>query len=408
VRILFVGMSESIHVARWTRQVIDQGWDLHLFPAREGFVRSEFRNMTVYRRSIGRPADVHMSVTTRGILPFGRGQGLLVRMLESIYPALVDRAAWLAMVVRILKPDILHSMEFQHAGYLVLEAKARLGKSFPTWIATNWGSDIFLFGRLAGHSEKVKAILSQCDYYSCECERDVALARELGLNAKTLPVLPNTGGFDLELIKQFRWPGPTSKRKTILVKGYQGWAYRSLVALRAIELCAESLRGYTVKVYLGDNEAVQMKAAQVSRSTGIPIQLVPYCSHEDMLRLHGSARVHLAVNISDAVSTAFLEALVMGAFPIQSCTACADEWIEHGKTGFIVPPEDPEVVAEALRRAVSDDTLVDRAAEMNARVAAERLDYRKIKCDVVEIYRQICAQNGRRERRNIRFGTHPV
>ncbi len=42
------------------------------------------------------------------------------------------------MLIRILRPDIIHSLELQNAGYLVLQAKARLGKSFPTWIATNW------------------------------------------------------------------------------------------------------------------------------------------------------------------------------------------------------------------------------------------------------------------------------
>jgi glycosyltransferase involved in cell wall biosynthesis len=235
----------------------------------------------------------------------------------------------------------------------------------------------------------VKAILRECDYYDCECERDVELAKELGLVGKILPVLPNTGGYDLESVAKLRQAGPTSNRRTILVKGYQGWAYRSLVALRAIELCAESLRGYRIRIYLAENEAVQKKALQVARSTNLPIHLIPYCSHEDMLRLHGSARIHLALNISDAVSTAFLEALVMGAFPIQSCTACADEWVEHGKTGFIVPPEDPEVAAEAIRRAAIDDGLVDRAAEENSRVVAERLDSKKIKPQVVSMYKDV-------------------
>ena len=36
----------------------------------------------------------------------------------------------------------------------------------------------------------------------------------------------------------------------------------------------------------------------------------------------------------------------MGSFPIQSDTACADEWIEDGVSGLIVPPEDPD----SLRR----------------------------------------------------------
>jgi len=32
MRILFVGLSQSIHTARWIDQITDQGWDLHLYP----------------------------------------------------------------------------------------------------------------------------------------------------------------------------------------------------------------------------------------------------------------------------------------------------------------------------------------------------------------------------------------
>ena len=44
----------------------------------------------------------------------------------------------------------------------------------------------------------------------------------------------------------------------------------------------------------------------------------------------------------------------MGALPIQSCTACADEWIVDGRSGLIVPPEDVDVIENALRRALTD------------------------------------------------------
>ena len=32
MRVLFVAMADSIHTARWIRQLQGQGWDLHLFP----------------------------------------------------------------------------------------------------------------------------------------------------------------------------------------------------------------------------------------------------------------------------------------------------------------------------------------------------------------------------------------
>jgi glycosyltransferase involved in cell wall biosynthesis len=83
--------------------------------------------------------------------------------------------------------------------------------------------------------------------------------------------------------------------------------------------------------------------------------------------------------------------MVMGAFPIQSCTACADEWLSEGQSGLIVPPEDPAAIAAALRRALADDALIDRAAAINARTAAARLDHTYIKPQAIKIYRDVYA-----------------
>ena len=41
----------------------------------------------------------------------------------------------------------------------------------------------------------------RCDYYSAECHRDVALARQFGLRKPVFAVCPNSGGIDIELTR---------------------------------------------------------------------------------------------------------------------------------------------------------------------------------------------------------------
>ena len=392
-RILFVAFSNSIHTARWINQLDGQGWDIHLFPSIDvGTVHPELKNVTVYHSFYSRQQDIDRSVSLRGIpilMPhFSKyvayiGRSALQRTRLHNY-----RTFQLTKLIKRLRPDIIHSREIQSAGYLVSEVKKRYSGQFPKWVVTNFGSDIYLFGRLASHVDRINEVLTECDYYSCECQRDVQLAREMGLKGEVLPVLPNTGGFELERISQFRQPGPTSARRLILLKGYQNWAGRALTGLRALALCANELKGYRVAVYLA-NEDVQIDAELVSRSTGIPIEVIPYCSHDDMLRLYGQARIYLGLSISDAIPTSLLESMVMGAFPIQSCTSCANEWITDGETGSIVPPEDPEIIAAAIRRVISDDDLVDRASELNMETAKKRLDQSVIRPEVIKMYQKI-------------------
>jgi glycosyltransferase involved in cell wall biosynthesis len=45
-------------------------------------------------------------------------------------------------------------------------------------------------------------------------------------------------------------------------------------------------------------------------------------------------------SLSEGISTSMLEAMAMGAIPIQTCTSCADEWIINGEAGFLVEPND--------------------------------------------------------------------
>ena len=396
MRILFVAMAESVHTARWISQLEGQGWDIHLFPSKDyGIVHPDLKNITIYHSFYGKQKNYDQTVRFRGIPVFSEVIAAIGRRtLKEIFPNY--RVLQLKHLIKRLKPDIIHSIEIQAAGYLTLDVRKQYGDRFPSWIVTNWGSDIYLFGRLSEHVEKIKAVLTACDYYSCECHRDVDLAKKMGLRGKVLPVLPNTGGFDLARVGQLRQPGLTSTRRLILLKGYQGWAGRALVGLRAIALCAEELKGYRVAIYLTSPE-VKIAAELVSQSTGIPIDLIPPCSYEDMLHLFGHARVYIGSSISDAISTSLLEAIVMGAFPIQSCTACADEWIVDGEMGFIVPPEDSEPIAAAIRRAVSDDALVDRAAELNARLVRERIDQKIIRPQVIAMYEKVAGQEHRKK-----------
>jgi len=401
-RILFIGFPYSVHAARWVNQLADSGWDVHFFPSirltTDIDLHPLFRNLTVHDcavRQSPRGRGVHLPGAV--VWPFRAGERYVrfaasrSRRVRFRSSSQSSRAGRLARLIRRLEPDIVQSLEIQHAGYLASDAKSLLGEGFPTWIATNWGSDIYLFGQMDEHRARIQEVLAGCDYYSCECHRDVDLAKQLGLKGEVLPVLPNAGGFDLGNARAHRQTGPPSSRRLVLVKGYQHWAGRALVALRAVALCADLLGPYRVAVFSASAD-VEIAAKLVSSKTGVPIDLIPLCSHDEMLRQYGKARVYMGLSISDAISTSFLEAILMGAFPIQSCTACADEWIEDGKTGLIVPPEDPEPIAAALRRALTDDALVDSAAAANEKTAAERMDETAIKPQVIAMYERIVAQ----------------
>jgi hypothetical protein len=369
--IVVVAMANSIHTARWVAQ-LPAAWRVHVFSSMPcGVTHPGLRAIPVHH--VLRSA-AHAGDPGRGLPVPGRDLAYAgERAVDRLFPSL--RARRLAALLRALRPDAVHSLEMQHAGWLALQARALHGPGFPRWIVTNWGSDIQAFHADPVHGERLRAMLRACDVYTCECERDVGLAREMGFRGRVHPVSPNAGGFDLEAIAPLR-AGPPSSRSGILLKGYHGWAGRALVGVRALERVSDLLPGKHLTVYSADREVVEA-AHRLGRKASIPVETFGHgdpLPHEEMLRRHGRARVSIGLSMSDGISTSFLEAFVMGAFPVQSWTSCAGEWIEDGRSGLLVPPEDEEAVAAALRRALADDRLVDDAAVRNVQVARVRLD----------------------------------
>ncbi|MGQ0659172.1 MAG: glycosyltransferase, partial [Chromatiales bacterium] len=268
-----------------------------------------------------------------------------------------------------------------------------------SWLATNWGSDIYYYRNFPDHRSQIARLLRSIDFYSCECGRDIKLARELGLTAKIMPVMPNTGGFDIEQVGALRRLHSPSARRLIMIKGYQHFAGRAMTAIDALERCADVLKPYELMVFSASEE-VAARARKLSNDGVLNFWITDYLPHDQMLRLQGRARVYIGISISDAISTSLLEAMAMGSFPIQTNTSCCDEWIADGRSGFIVPHDNVDLIADRIRRAVTDDALVNQAADINWETVQERLDERLLRKQAFAFYDEIYSDLERRKSLN--------
>lgn len=393
MKILFVAMAGSVHTARCINQVSDLGWDIRLFDCIDSAtIHPELKRVTVYQSLNPPHRKIHPTVKAKG-LHLLIGTNFVITRLRRWQPNY--RVRRLAHLIQTFKPDIIHSLEFQHSGYLVLETRQWLRDhgvtDFPIWMLFNWGNDIYLFNRMEEHKQRIYELLQQADYHECECQRDALAAQSLGMKAIQLPLLLAPGGLDIQQVSHLRNIQKTSARRIIALKGYLGWTGRALFSLRALEMCVDVLQGYKVVIYSPTpEEDMRIAATLFAQKTRIPVEVMPLGQpHNAILELFAQSRIFIGNSISDGVSYSMLEAISVGTFPIQSNTACADEWLVDGETGFIVPPEDYEVIASAIRRALTDDTLVDQAAERNAKVCQERLDGQKIRQQIIDLYTSI-------------------
>ena len=376
-KVLIICMMNSIHSAKWLSQFEDSEIDFYIFPS------TYFRRVhPLLKQLVHSKSKANYTVQ---LIPeiSGYWDYFQERIFRLIFPQ-SSRKQRLNRFINSVSPEIIHALEFQHSAYLCVEVFNSYGKNFE-FIATNWGSDIYHFMYLPEHIIRIRQVLDYADKYSAECTRDLKLAVDLGFKGEFLPVFPNAGGFALEEIAKKR--PLTSSRTLILVKGYGGYFGRVQLVIESLIQILDESPQYSVFFYSVTDDVVEIVedlmekfGARVNFSTvRKPI------SSERLLELFTKARVYIGCSISDGVSTSFLEALVSGAYPIQTNTSCAGEWIEKGASGSIINLDSTEI-SKSIREALSDNDLVNKAQIANARVALEYLDHQKIRSSAFKFY----------------------
>jgi len=80
--------------------------------------------------------------------------------------------------------------------------------------------------------------------------------------------------------------------------------------------------------------------------------------------------VYVLTSVSEGLPNTVLEAMATGLPVVTTRVGGAEELVEHGVTGFLVPPSDTEALARALAVLLADETL-RRSAGAAGRLRAE-------------------------------------
>ena len=349
--ILIVGMADSVHVARWLTQFVDQPIDFTLFPS------SPHRHIHPVLKSLITSASKQMTVTLKP--PSMRWLALPLSALDIPFNNFF-RSQLLRRLITQQKFDLIHVLELQHAGYLLLDTK--LAPNLPTVFVTNWGSDIYWFQQFPKHKQKIIQLLNIASFYSAECHRDIEIVKQLGYTGKTMEVIPNSGGINLDEIPKDSLP--PSQRKKIMIKGYTGFVGQALVAIKACELVADHLRGYEVVIYSASIKS-RIRALKLRHFHKVRVTILKKSTpHHEMLKHFSQSRVYIGISLSDGISTSLLEAMATGCYPIQTDTSCANEWV-GADSKSIVKPDSHHELSKIIKFALADDLYIDQSSNSN-------------------------------------------
>jgi hypothetical protein len=369
-KVLIVGMVDSIHLARWLSQFKDKDFDFLVFPSKT-FKEIHPRLLELINQNNN--LNLVFKSTPKSFT--GYIDFFFFRVLQNLL-GLDLRSRYLSRVIGQFSPDYVHAIEIQGAGYLCERAIDFKTKSFKL-ILTNWGSDIFYFQNLPDHKSRIISILEKSDFYSAECARDYSLALNLGFKGVALPCIPNAGGFSTSELEA-TYPLP-SLRTNIVVKAYGGLFGRGDLVIEALQEILLDFQKFTVYLYsvtadllpqvLRLSNSYPDRIRYSMQGKGIP--------HNELQLIFSQSRVYVGCSISDGISTSFLESLVVGSFPIQTNTSCANEWVKRGAIATLIPLELTSLKL-ALRSSLDNDSTVDEAFRVNSAVAKRFLNGNRI------------------------------
>lgn len=354
---LLSGIS-SIHTTRWANALAGRGHDIHLITQHRG-------------------GDVLSSAVKVHYLPFHGNAGYFLN------------APFLRMMLRKLKPDILHA--HYASGY------GTLGRlcGFHPYLLSVWGSDVYDFP----YESPLKMSLLQKNLRAADLIASTShvMAKQTHKICNGLSKIHVTPfGIDTKSFKPSNLPknndtimvGTVKKLTFIygidtLIKGFAE-ARTSLV--KSDEQTASKLR----LLIVGGGEdreslerlADSLNISNVTEFTGA----VPYASVPDYLN-----RLDIYVSMSrlESFGVAILEASACALPVIVSDVGGLPEVVEDGVTGKIVPRDDPDALAKAMVELIMNKDLRKRMGQAGLKRVIDRYTWEDSVSTMENVYKEV-------------------
>jgi len=243
---------------------------------------------------------------------------------------------------------------------------------------TFWAQASFL------HRKFVELAMKRADLHIAECARDEVLARAYGFGPSK-PSLVSHLGVDLEEFRvrprrmslRHKLAIPPDVPLIINTRGAGLW-YNLDVFLKGIPLVLAKFPEARFLVRLDGSGASSMVMRRLVDKLGIGgnVHFFPYVDHSEMAGYLAAADIIASLSRADGVPVSMLEGMACGAVPVMSRQPAIAEWIEDGWNGYLVDPEEPRQLAEAIIRLLSNREKMAQFRKRNLELVRRGADVR--------------------------------
>jgi glycosyltransferase involved in cell wall biosynthesis len=286
------------------------------------------------------------------------GSILMHRPVHLVHSVMVNAAAVTAFLYLRLKrrPSLLTLQEGDSEAYV----KSWLGPFFP------------VYPLLHRPFDRIHAISSFLE----------AQAVGYGADPKKIHIVPN--GVDTEIFN----PGARASEAAAELRHGLGLDEKRVLIsvsrlvpknglqdlIRAMPRILRDQPRATLLLVGGGEDRARLETTARELGLGDHIRFIGEVSHEDTAKYLMLADVFVRPSVSEGLGSAFLEAMACGVPVVGTPVGGIVDFLRDGETGLFCRPKEPESVASAVGRLLSDDDLARRLSR-NGRLVVEA-DYR--------------------------------
>ena len=207
-----------------------------------------------------------------------------------------------------------------------------------------------------------------------------SLITDYNIPEEQITVLPP--GIDLRIWTMSTADREARRTKTTPVRVlHAGWDFQRKGGDLLVDLaCREEFQDVEFHFATGTYEGPQRNNIFVHSHIG---QNSP-----ELIALYREADMFVLPTRADTYSMVCLEAMAMGLPVIISNVGGISDIVGEGTTGYLIPPDDPHILLDRLRRLLADPLLRGRMGEEGRREVEERFDLEKSSATIVKLLNQ--------------------
>ncbi len=318
---------------------------------------------------------------------------------QNLYLSFWSRHIRILQLIRRVNPDLIHAHFIAKYGFHTPFLARR-----PV-IVSAWGDDILVLPKKSRLIRMfTRHVLKYADLiYAVSKDIEHHIVKDFGISSEKITYMPF--GIDTALFAPVSNPGRETEELVLFSNRGFYPVYDVETLVRGFAVAHQNNRH--LRLILKGEGPEQGRIEQLVESLGLKDVVIfkAKTAYADVPYDYRTADIFITTSVSDGTPVSLLEAMASGLPCIATAVGGIPEWIINGENGVLIPPQNPEALAESIARLADASELrgtlgtrarktVIEAADWQAYMAKAEHDYTMLTHNSTGVEHEVAGKTG--------------